>query len=73
MVSARALISRVAKLEAARQAPQSPFEAVYGSLAAFEADTQQGIAEGRLDAVDMPIVIACIRRWHSDGVWRKWC
>jgi len=69
MASTRALISRVAKLEAARRAPQSPFEVAYGSLAAFESDTQKGIVEGRLDPVDMPRVIECIRRWHAEGVW----
>jgi len=59
----------VARLEQARTAPRSPFEVAYGSLDAYADEVQAGIDAGTYDRIDMPIVLACIRRWHSDGTF----
>lgn len=68
MANVRALLTRVAKLEAARAAPRSPIEVAYGSMDAFaEASEHLG-----LDPVDWPIVLQCLRRWHDEGVWEGW-
>lgn len=72
MGSVRSMLSRVRRLEAARVAPVSPFARVYGSMDAFEAETKAAIEAGQLDTVDMPIVIACLRRWDRAGVWGAW-
>lgn len=50
----------------------APFEATYGSFDAFAAETQAGIDAGQFDSREMPLVLNCIRRWHSDGVWGLW-
>jgi hypothetical protein len=46
------------------------FEQWYGSLEAFEHETHKDIEAGKLCKTDMPIILACIRRWHSDGETR---
>jgi hypothetical protein len=66
------MLARVQRLEEARRAPRSPIEIAYGSLEAWEAEVQAGIDNGTLDRIDMPMVIACVRRWHVDGVWSMW-
>jgi hypothetical protein len=71
-MSVRSLLARVQRLEQARRAPRSPFEQAFGTLEAWEADVQAGIDAGTLDRIDMPVVIACVRRWHRDGVWSMW-
>lgn len=68
----RALLGRVAKLEQAKAPPISPFEADYGSLEAFEAMAQAQIDAGDFDPRDGPVVLAAIRRWHTDEVWGLW-
>lgn len=65
MSGVRGMLARVAKLEAARQAPVSPFVALYGSVDGFAAD-----AEG-LDRTDLPQVIAALDRWERDRVWEN--
>ena len=78
MSNVRALLTRVAKLEAARAAPRSPLELAYGSLAAFEDVVRADVSAGKLDRIDMlgedgnSGVLACIRRWHVDRVWDGW-
>lgn len=72
MTSARALLARVQRLEQARIAPRSPFEAAYESFDAFAAETQAGIDAGQFDSREMPVILNCIRRWHDDGVWGLW-
>ena len=72
MSGVRSMLARVQRLEQARVAPRSPFEAAYGSLDVFAADTQTEIDAGNLCSVDMPIILNCIRRWHSEGVWGAW-
>jgi len=69
MTAVRSLLARVQRLEQARTAALSPFEAAYGSFDAFAAEAQAGIARGTYDKRDMPLVLNCLRRWHSDGVW----
>ena len=63
------MLARVAKLEAARAVPRSPFELAYGSLGAFEDATMDAVRAGKLDSMDWPVVLTCIRRWHDDRLW----
>ncbi|MEZ0002915.1 hypothetical protein [Sinorhizobium fredii] len=72
MSGVRSLLARVGRLERARTAPKSPFEIAYGSMDAFAANVQAGIDAGTLDQIDMPVVLACIRRWHDEGVYGLW-
>ena len=72
MSNVRALLARVAKLEAARAAPQSPIESSFGSFGAFEDQTLSLIDEGKLDRGDMLAVLTALRRWHADRVWGGW-
>lgn len=72
MSNVRALLARVAKLEAARAAPQSPIELTYGSFGAFEDQTLSLIEAGKLDRGDMLAVLTALRRWHADRVWAGW-
>lgn len=63
MAAIRSMLARVAKLEV-EQVP--PLLARFGGeegWAAFETETAAGIAEGRYDRRDMPVVIASLRRW----------
>lgn len=69
-MSVRAMLARVRRIEQAR-APSSPFERMYGSLDAFEAECRAGIEQGIYDGTDMPVVIASIRRWHTMGAWAR--
>lgn len=72
MTGVRSLLQRVKRLEAAGVAPKSPFEIAYGSMDAFAGQLQGGIDAGTLDQIDMPVVLACIRRWHAEGVYGLW-
>ena len=72
MTSARAMLARVQRLERLRQAPVSPIELAYGSMDAFADATMAEVEAGKLDSVDMPIVLQCLRNWHRDGVWAGW-
>jgi hypothetical protein len=69
-VSVRAMLSRVRRLEEAR-APLSPFEIAFGTLDAWAAECQVGIAAGLLDASDVPVVVMAVQRWHRDGAWAR--
>lgn len=63
MAAIRSMLARVAKLEV-EQVP--PLLAKFGGeegWAAFEAETEAGIAEGRYDRRDTPVVIASLKRW----------
>ena len=66
------MLARVAKLEAARVAPRSPFEVSYGSMDAFADKVQVDVAAGKLDGTDMAMVVAALHRWHRDQVWAGW-
>lgn len=72
MTSVRALLTRVAKLEAARVAPQSPFEAAFGSLDAFGERVNADIGAGKLDRLDGPLLLQAVLKWHRDGVFGAW-
>lgn len=57
------MLARVAKLEV-EDVP--PLLAKFGGeegWAAFQAEAEAGVAEGRLDSRDMPVVVHCLRRW----------
>ena len=69
MTSVRSLLTRVAKLEAARVTPRSPFEVAYGSFGAFEEKVNADIDAGKLDGVDAPLVLNAVRNWHRDRLW----
>ena len=71
MSNVRALLTRVAKLEAGRIAPRSPVELAYGSFDTFADNVNADIGAGKLDAVDGPLLLNAIRRWHRDGVWQR--
>jgi hypothetical protein len=72
MATVRALLARVTRLERVKAPPVSAFELDYGSLEAFEAAAQAMIDAGTLDRRDGPVVLASIRRWHTDEVWALW-
>jgi hypothetical protein len=52
-VSVRALAERVRRLEAARAAPKSPLDTLYGSFDDFAERVLGEVAGGRLDRADM--------------------
>ena len=72
MSNVRALLTRVAKLEAARVSPLSPFERAFGSLGAFEDKVRGDIDAGKLDRVDGPLLLQAVMKWHRDGCFGHW-
>lgn len=66
MAAVRGTLTRVAKLEAARQPRPSPFVRAYGSFAAFEALCRDEMAAGKLDR-DFPL--EALAQWEVDGTW----
>jgi chromosome condensin MukBEF MukE localization factor len=64
----RSMLDRVRRLEAAR-AMVSPIQRWFGSVESFEADVRAGMDAGALDRRDMTDVLACVQRWHRDGLW----
>ena len=69
MSNVRALLTRVAKLEAARVTPKSPFEVAYGRLGALEDRVTADVAAGKLDKVDGPLLLQAVLKWHRDKLW----
>lgn len=68
MAAIRSMLARVAKLEV-EQVP--PLLAKFGGeegWAAFEAEAEAGVAEGRYDSRDMPVVVRSLRRWMRGAV-----
>lgn len=63
MATARALLNRVAKLEVAKVPPVLVMMGGEEGWAAFQADAEAGLADGRYDPLDTPVVIASHRRW----------
>ncbi|MBS1832582.1 MAG: hypothetical protein JST65_07715 [Acidobacteria bacterium] len=63
----RSLLGRVARLEQARSSPWTRF---FGTPEEFAADMQRGMDAGIYDKRDMPAVVASIRRWCREGMWR---
>ena len=70
MSNVRALLTRVAKLEAARVTPKSPFELAFGSFDAFADKVNADIGAGKLDRVDGPLLLNAVLKWHRDRLWR---
>lgn len=71
-MSLRALQRRVAKLETARKPRPSKFTDWFGSFDAWvEQEVLPGIESGALHPEDMVVVVACLRRWESDGTWDR--
>ena len=69
MSNVRSLLTRVAKLEAARVTPKSPFEVAYGSLDAFADKVNAEVAAGKLDRTDGPLLLQAVLKWHRDKLW----
>jgi hypothetical protein len=59
MAGVRSMLARVARLEA----KVSPWTRLIGPIEEFEEEIRVGIAEGRYDPRDMPIVLASVKRW----------
>lgn len=72
MTNVRSLLTRVARLERARETPQSPFEMAYGSLDAFADKVTADIGADKLDKVDGPLLLQAVLKWHRDGSWGAW-
>jgi hypothetical protein len=66
MASVHSLLSRVARLEIQRNKTRSPVETAYGTYDAFEAKVQVDILAGKLDTVEMPMVLRSLRRWYAE-------
>lgn len=63
MTTSRSLLTRVAKLEQSRANPMlSAFGGQHG-WEQFQAEAKAGIAAGRYDSQDMPVVVEAIRAW----------
>jgi hypothetical protein len=67
MAGAKALLTRVRRIEMMRSPGVSPF----GDLDAFETKCQAGIDAGELDERDVPLIILAVRRWHRDQVFAR--
>lgn len=65
MATVRALLNRVAKLEVSKVPPVLAMMGGEEGLAAFEADAEAGLAEGRYDPQDTPVLLASLRRWMA--------
>lgn len=72
MSAARGLLTRVARPEQARAAARTPIELAYGSLEAWKAEVQADIASSKADPLEMPVVLKCVRRWHTEKLWGSW-
>ncbi|ODU41870.1 MAG: hypothetical protein ABS92_11010 [Thiobacillus sp. SCN 63-374] len=65
MADTRGMLARLRKLERGNEPPLFKF---IGSPEELEAHAQTGIAAGRYDPRDMPLVLKAIRRWLIDWV-----
>lgn len=63
MAAVRSLLARVRRLEHEETPPILAKFGGHEGWAAFEAEAQAGIAEGRYDSRDMTVVIRCLRHW----------
>jgi outer membrane murein-binding lipoprotein Lpp len=66
MASVHSLLSRVARLEMQRRKTRSPIQTAYGSYDAFEDKVKADVQAGKLDTVEMPMVLAALRRWQFE-------
>lgn len=53
------MLGRVQRLEQKRGGDDG------GAFDAFVSECEAGVAAGRLDGYDIPIILACLRRWRS--------
>ena len=59
-MSVRSLLARIQRLEEART---SPWDRLVGPIEEFDAYVRDGIAAGKLDPKDAPVVLASVRSW----------
>lgn len=72
MAGIRALQKRMARLEDAEKPRPSPLTVLYGSFDAWvEQAVLPGVQSGALAADDMVELVACLRRWETDGTWAQ--
>lgn len=70
MAGVRALQKRLARLEDTGKPRPSPLTVLYGSFDAWvEREVLPGVESGALAADDMVDLVACLRRWETDGTW----
>lgn len=70
MAGIRALQKRLARLEDAGKPRPSLIAVWYGSFDAWvEQAVLPGVESGALAADDMVELVACLRRWETDGTW----
>ena len=62
-MSVRAMLARVQRLE---MTGGTAVARLIGPLEEFDAFVRDGIAMGKLDPKDAPVVMASVRRWASD-------
>jgi hypothetical protein len=65
-MSIRGLLTRVSRIETQRSPRPSLIEVWYGTFAAFEARVQADITAGKRDKIEMPMVLAALRRWQLE-------
>lgn len=59
-MSVRAMLGRVQRLEQSRV---SGWVRLIGPTEEFDAFVRDGVATAKLDPIDAPFVLACVRRW----------
>ncbi|QUT07305.1 hypothetical protein KFK14_07830 [Sphingobium phenoxybenzoativorans] len=70
MAGVRALQKRLARLEDAGKPKPSLIAVWFGSFDAWvEQAVLPGVESGALAADDMVDLVACLRRWETDGTW----
>ena len=57
------MLTRVRRLEIEKAHPIYARIGGQAGWAAVEAEAAVGVADGRYDSRDMPVVMACLRRW----------
>ena len=60
------LLARVRQIESAQAVPRSRIAVWYGTFAAFEAGVHADTVSGKFDQVEMPLVLAALRRWQRE-------
>jgi len=71
MANVRGMLARVRRLEVARSTA-SPIARLYGSFEAYAEGVQADIDAGKLDGIDMPVILDCLRRWERERLWGQW-
>lgn len=72
MAGVRSMLARVRRIEAVRAPVRSPISRDYGSFDAFAAECDAMMAAGKLDRHDFPVILYCLRKWETDGIWGMW-